>query len=128
MPCDLKQPDNLNFGIAHTGVRDDNNELSPVVVSTNLNYERPEPVPHSDNRPKPMALVLTVRVDWRNLTPGTKYSLLRYDDVSKVPFSAFKQTGGFAQQVDFVAEAGKDFVITEDIMSNDERVYRCVKA
>lgn len=41
-------PGLLNFGIAHKGVADDNNDLLPVTVTTNLNYEWPEPRPQSE--------------------------------------------------------------------------------
>ena len=41
-------PGLLNFGIAHKGVADDNNDLLPVTVATDVNYEWPEPKPQSE--------------------------------------------------------------------------------
>ena len=41
-------PGLLNFGIAHKGAADDNNDLLPVTVTTNVNYEWPEPRPQSE--------------------------------------------------------------------------------
>jgi len=129
MPCDTMQPKMMNFGIAHTGPRDDDNELVPVVVSTNVNYEKPEPFPRSSERPAPMPLVLTVRVDARHLTAGVKYVLYRYDDETKVPFSKFnKAAASAAQQLEFVAEAGRDFLLTRDVMSNEKVIFRCVRS
>jgi hypothetical protein len=129
MPCDVMQPKMLNFGIAHTGPRDDDNELVPVVVSTNVNYEKPEPFPRSSERPVPMPLVLTVRVDARYLEAGKKYVLYRYDDETKVPFAKFnKAAGSAAQEFEFVAEEGRDVVLTRDVMSDEKVIFRCVRS
>lgn len=129
MPCDLMQPKMMNFGIAHTGARDDKSELIPVTVTTNVNYERPEPLPRSSERPAPMPLVLTIRVDGRKLlSGGAKYTLLRYADESKVPFSNFLHAGGEVQTWNFEGQAGKDFVVTLDVMSNEKAMFRCVRA
>jgi hypothetical protein len=127
MPCDLKQPRMMNFGIAHTGPRDDSNELVPVVVSTNVNYEKPEPFPRSSERPAPMPLVLTVTVGSIHLKAGSQYILYRYNEESKVPFSDFNKAGGAVQHWDFVAEAGKDYFMTLDIMSDQKAFFRCVR-
>jgi len=130
MPSDLMQPNMMNFGIAHTGVRDDDGETIPVVVSTNLNYEKPEPVPRSDERPKPMPLTLTVRIAAKHLKAGEQYVLYRYDSETLVPYGRFNaQSNNALRRWEFVPKPGtEDFVVTEEIMSDDKAIYRCVRA
>ena len=115
----------LNFGVAHTGPADDNHDLLPVLVQTNVNYERPEIVPKSNTRPRPMALVLTVTVS--GLQPNTKYVLMKFDDETKVPSSDFNAKGLPVAVKTWEFEGPAHFQITDEIMSDDKAVFRCVR-
>jgi len=130
LPCDKMQPKMMNFGIAHTGVRDDKSETVPVLVSTNVNYEKPEPIPRSDERPKPMPLTLTIRIAQKALQVGVQYILYRYDSETKVPYSSFnaQSKNSALRKWEFTAKPAEDFVLTEDILSDDKAIYRCVRS
>jgi hypothetical protein len=114
-----------NYGIAILGIRDDDRETLPVRVATNKNYESPAMVNGSDTRPSPMPLTLTVTVS--DLTPGVTYRLYRYDHLSKVPDRAFNAAAGNARNTwTFRIDSGSTYTITQDILSDEVAVYRCV--
>jgi hypothetical protein len=115
-----------NYGIAILGVRDDDRETLPVCVATNKNYESPSMVNGSSTRPSPMPLTLTVTVS--DLTPGVTYRLYRYDHLSKVPDRAFNAAAGNARNTWTFRASGSSYTITQDIISDEVAVYRCVSA
>jgi hypothetical protein len=116
-----------NFGITITGVKDLDHETVPVRVDTNVNYERPAIREDSDQRPKPMPLILTVTVS--GLSPGTIYKLYRYDDFGKVPDDHFNLLAGQASQSWTIQIAsGDSWAMTESIMSDEIAAYRAVPA
>lgn len=114
-----------DYGIAVTGIADPSRETVPVRVATNVNYEKPKMRNHSTVRPKPMPLVLTVTVS--GLTPGTNYTLYRYDRFSDVPDTRFNANSAHASKHWAIRPAsGSSFVVTERIMSDQVAVYRAV--
>jgi hypothetical protein len=115
-----------NDGIALTGIADHDQETVPVRVATSLNYERPHIGHHSNTRPKPMALTLTVTVS--GLQTGTVYNLYRYSSMSSVPNTAFNQHKSAASQSWTFTATGATHTLTQAIQSNDEVIYRAVPA
>ncbi len=114
-----------NFGIAITGIMDLHKETFPVRVDTNVNYESPEIVDQSNDRPAPMDLDLTVTVS--GLEPGVKYILYRYDNEQSVPTSNFNGQPGI-EPFPFEIASGSTFVHTQTIKSNEKAIYRAVLA
>ena len=115
-----------NDGIALTGIADHDQETVPVRVATSLNYERPHIGHHSNTRPKPMALTLTVTV--AGLQTGTAYNLYRYNSMSSVPNTAFNQHKSVASQSWAFTATGATHILTQLIQSNNQVIYRAVPA
>jgi hypothetical protein len=116
-------PDN---GIALTGIIDRDHETVPVRVATSVNYESPHIGHHSNARPTPMALTLTVTVS--GLHAGSVYNLYRYNSVSSVPNSGFNRHRSAASQSWTFTASGATHTLTQPIQSNDEVIYRAVPA
>jgi hypothetical protein len=116
-----------DFGVAVTGVIDQDHETVPVRVETNLNYEIPEIREGSSRRPRPEPLVLTVTVS--GMKTGALYNLYRYDQLTAIPNSGFNAHSGDAQQK-WVITAGASgrFVLSQKIMSDEVAAYRAVPA
>jgi hypothetical protein len=116
-----------NYGVAFSGVIDNDHETLPVRVATNVNDEKPHIRPGSAKRPPPMPLALTVTVS--GLTPGVAYRLYRYSRLTRTPNDRFNAHAGDATKtwnVDIAS--GSTFAITDPIMSDDEAIYRAVRA
>lgn len=114
-----------NYGVAITGVIDQDRETLPVRVATNVNYEKPAIANGSNVRPAPMALTLTITVS--GLEPGTTYNLYRYDAMANVPNAAFNANASQATErwtIDIAS--GTTYTMSENIMSDDEAIYRAV--
>ncbi|MBV8374484.1 MAG: hypothetical protein JO302_03145 [Candidatus Eremiobacteraeota bacterium] len=118
--------DGSNYGIAITGVIDQNHETLPVKVATNLNYEKPSIKNGSNTRPSPEALTLTVTVS--GLQPGSTYKLYRYNAMSNVPNSAFNANASQAYEKWTISATSNTYTMTENIQSSDEAIYRAVAA
>ena len=117
-----------NFGIAHTGIQDKNKDCLPLLVQTSVNYEKPAIKNNSEDRPASMPLTLTITVT--GLQDGVQYNLYTFDDETKVPVEAFNANGaGVALTLkQFTGAASGKFETTEDITSDQKRIYRCVRA
>lgn len=115
-----------DYGIALTGIADRDQETLPVRVATNFNYESPQIGHHSDARPTPMPLTLTVTVS--GLQAGTAYNLYRYDSVGSVPNTAFNQHESAASQSWTFTATGPTYTLTQAIQSKNEVIYRAVPA
>jgi hypothetical protein len=118
--------DGSNYGIAITGVIDQNHETVPVSVATNLNYEKPAIKNGSNVRPSPEPLTLTVTVS--GLQSGTKYNLYRYNSMAQVPNAAFNANASEAYEKWTFTASSSTHVTTENIESSDEAIYRAVPA
>jgi peptidase C39-like protein len=115
-----------NYGIAITGVADPDHETVPVRVATSVNDETPQIAHHSNTRPAAMPLTLTVTVS--GLHAGTSYDLYRFDDVTKVPTTAFAQHAGEASwKTQFTATA-TSYTLTQSVVSSDQVIYRAIPA
>jgi hypothetical protein len=119
-----KAPD---FGIAVTGVIDEDHETIPVRLATSLNYELPQIKEGSSRRPRPEPLVLTVTVS--QMKAGAVYNLYRYNRLSAIPNGEFNAHAAEAQQKwVIVAGASGRFVLSEKIESDEVAAYRAVPA
>ncbi|CEG10416.1 hypothetical protein BN961_03856 [Afipia felis] len=116
-----------NYGVAITGIIDQDGQALPVRLSTNLNSEEPSMVEGSDARPASQNLTLTVTVS--GLVPGLSYNLYRYDDFQSVPNGAFNATSDEASKTwKIVVKSGSSFTLKETIESDQIAVYRAVPA
>ncbi len=116
-----------DFGIAIAGVNDLDHETLPVRVTTNLNYELPQIAEGSGKRPAPEHLVLTVTVS--GLKRGEKVNLYRYNALGKIPDGAFNANAAKAyEKWKIEVDAGGQYVMTENIMSDEVAAYRAVPA
>jgi hypothetical protein len=101
--------------------------LLPITVNTNVNYESPEIPNHSETRPPPMNITLTVTVS--GLNPNTNYVLYKYDDENKVPIKDFnKNKNNAVKVIEFIGPENNTntYTITEEIPSNEKAFYRAV--
>lgn len=117
-----------NFGIAHSGIIDDDKTTFPIHIETNVNFESPQIGRKSDVRPDSMELNLKITIS--NLTAGIKYNLYKYNDVSNVPTSMFNSLSNkYSSMIPISVNEGETtYTMTEIIQSNEEVIYRCVKA
>ncbi len=119
--------DGNNFGVAITGVVDENHETRPVQVATNINYERPQIAEGSSKRPAPEPLVLTITVS--GLKPGKSYNLYRYNRLDSIPDRRFNANAARAyEKWVIVAPSNGKFVLRERISSDEVAAYRAVPA
>lgn len=116
-----------NYGIAITGIKDLNGDTVPVRIETYSNYEKPDIVDHSNVRPLPTSLVLTITIS--ELELNTPYILYRYNDLDLVPDSEFNANAANAYESwPIQVQYHPTYTLTEVIHSNEIAVYRCVKA
>jgi hypothetical protein len=113
-----------SYGVAILGVKGD---TLPVRVWTSVNYESPAMRHHSNKRPAPMPLTLTVVVS--GLTPGVNYRLYRYDSLAAIPDSDFNGRAAQAADArDIRIDSGSTCTFTRDILSDEVAAWRCVEA
>lgn len=116
-----------NYGIAITGIKDLNGDTVPVRIETYSNYEKPDIVEHSNTRPFPITLVLTITIS--ELELNVPYILYRYNDLDLVPDSHFNANAANAYESwPILSRYHSTHTLTEIINSNEIAVYRCVKA
>ncbi|MBN3726178.1 hypothetical protein G3N92_18495 [Burkholderia sp. Ac-20379] len=116
-----------HYGIAITGVADEDRETVPVRVAVSRNDETPDIAAGSGQRPPAIPLTLTVEVS--GLEAGVNYKLYRYDRMESVPDRAFNaHAGQAAKQWDIRIASGTSYRVTEQIESNRIAVYRAVRA
>lgn len=113
-----------NFGIAITGIVDENSNCLPTRVDSNLNYESPEIVDGSNVRPAPETLILTVTAS--GLTVGTSYNMYQYADFSDVPSTQFNANSGNAASTFTFTATETTYKKTVTIQSNQIAAFRTV--
>jgi len=110
-------PRNVNYGVAITGIKDNNHVTQPVRLAVDSWSE-----PNVTKGKSP--IVLNAEITIEELTPGNQYALLRYDNYLTVPSSDFSpSTASFA--VYFTA-TGNTQALTDSFMSNAAVFYRCI--
>lgn len=112
-------PQEVDYGCAVTGIRDDNRETRPVRVKVDR-WSEPDPW----RGQAPVTFRATIAA--RSLTAGRSYVLLRYDDYRKVPVKGFL-ANPCAWSRTFTA-AGPTAVFSDSFKSNGVAIYRCVPA
>jgi len=118
--------DGSNYGIAILGVADLNNDTLPVRVDAEYNYENPIQK-HSNTKPKALEIILTITVS--GLEPYVPYVIYRYDNLASVPESEFNgHESQAAEKHLFEITSGSTYAVTQQILSSDVAVYRCVKS
>ena len=116
-------PQNVDYGIAMKGLKDANGVTFPTRLSVNRSDE-----PNVSLGETAVNLKGTVTVS--NLTPGKKYVLLRFDDLSNVPTSgdaAAFLASRYDYMTAFTAESATwTHVDPVGIRSSGATYYRCV--
>jgi hypothetical protein len=116
-----------NYGIAFTGIVDPKHETVPVRLTTNINFESPQIIDHTNRRPPGRPVTLTITVS--KIVPGRTYRLYRYDAWSKVPKSEFNRHANVAAQSWTIQiSSGSTYRFKQTIDSNDIAIYRAVPA
>lgn len=111
-------PEKSDYGCSVTGIVDPQHETVPVQLSID---RWDEPVVVAGQKPVTLHGTLAIK----SLVSGKKYSLLRYDDHSKVPEAKFLAKGGYAWRHQFTA-TGATQTISDDFMSSECVIYRCI--
>lgn len=116
-----------NYGIAHLGPVDEGNDLLPVRVETDKNFETPEIGRRSNDRPAANEVQLTVVVS--GLEFGESYKLYMYNDENVVPTSSFNANAGVSvNSWNIEAVAGtNEATVVMTILSSDKAIFRCVR-
>jgi len=118
--------DDPNFGIAITGIVDEDGFTVPTRVDTDKNYEKPEITDGSNTRPSAETIVLTVTAS--GLTVGTSYNMYQYNQMTNVPSSQFNGNAGQAFASWSFTATGSTYVQSATIQSNQYAIFRTVPA
>lgn len=110
-------PENTDYGVAVTGIKDPGKVTRPVHITLDSNEE-----PNVSLGVPPCILRATITCD--SLTIGKSYALLRYNEYVKVPSTGFTPSGANSA-VYFTASAITHTVI-DSFMSDTAVFYRCI--
>ncbi len=114
-----------NYGIAITGIIDQDGQTLPVRLTTDVNDE--EPIMRDGSSTRPISQDLTLTVTISGMVPGVTYKLYRYNDFQSVPDASFNAEAGRAVKAwEIKTESGTSFSLKEKIRSNQIAVYRAV--
>lgn len=113
-------PENCDFGIAVTGIKDDDDVTRPVLI---LLDENDEPSIPGDEAP----ILLTFTVEVMGLKKGESYALLRYNDYTAVPTRDF-DAGSADACIIFEASNNTMRLINQTVQSDQMTIFRCVPA
>jgi hypothetical protein len=110
-------PQNVNYGVAVTGIKDPGRLTRPVhIVLDSLD----EPNVSLGTAPRKMKAWVTAD----SLTPGQSYALLRYNNYQTVPSSGFSPSN--ASSAFYFTAAGMKVTEKDSFMSNAGVFYRCI--
>ena len=116
-----------NYGIAITGILDNDGKTVPVRLTTSQNSETPAIVDGSNTRPAATPLTLTITMS--GLAPGVDYKLYRYNTVANVPIASFNANAAKAANKWTVKiSSGSTYSQTMTIMSNETAIFRALPA
>jgi hypothetical protein len=117
-------PQDVDYGVAFLGFLDAQHVTLPVSIKVPGDSE-----PNTSLGASPSALTATVSVS--GLQSGAHYSLLRYDDYTKVPEDASAAgflASSYTSRVDFTATGATwDYADPKTFPSNGAVYYRCVR-
>jgi hypothetical protein len=110
-------PQNVNYGVAVTGIKDPGRLTRPVhIVLDSLD----EPNVSLSAAPRMMKAWITAD----SLTPGKSYALLRYNNYQTVPSSGFSPSN--ASSALYFTASGMNVTEKDSFMSNTGVFYRCI--
>ena len=110
-------PRDEDYGVAITGIRDDDHSTLPVRLSVDRQSE-----PNVSLGKSPVTLNATITV--QSLTAGRNYLLLRYNGYQKVPTRNFAASA-YNSAVSFKA-TGATRTLTDSFLSDSVVIYRCI--
>lgn len=129
-----------NYGISISGLSDkyNNQDLIPLSIEVDKNYELPRVPENSESRP--IAMKLQLKVTASNLSIGKKYCILKFNDITKVTdknfniieenasnnFKLLKTRKITNLPIKFTANSNK-YIFSDNILSSDQAIYRCFK-
>ena len=116
--------DRRNYGIAITGVNDQNRETLPVRLTTSADAEIPGITDNSTTRPPATPVTLTITVS--GLNPGSRYTVYRYAGMAEVPDAGFNASAANADQEWTFTASYATHTLTRTVMSNEIAAYRAV--
>ena len=108
---------------------DEDNDLYPVRVDTNVNYEDPSIDFHSETRPEPMKLLLTITAS--DSAIGVTHRLYKYnheDLVATSSFNANSYAKNGVETTEFIASATSYIISDYPILSDTKVFFRVVRA
>lgn len=112
-------PNDVCYGIAYTGIKDDNNVCKPVHITVDHWDE-----PNVTLGQTPIQFNMTVTVE--DLTSGENYTLLRYDTYTNIPSTNFNTNG--ASSFESFTATGTTQVFQHTVNSDGFAAFRCVKS
>jgi hypothetical protein len=112
-------PENYAFGCAVTGIDDETGLAQPIQIGVNREDE-PDVVDDEVS----VELVLSITI--RDLKPGRKYVVYRYDDYNQIPTRNYADSNYHSAR-EFIADADIK-TIADQCQSNGLATYRCVPA
>jgi hypothetical protein len=117
-----------NYGLAISGIADNDGTMVPVRVQASQNYEDPEIIEGSNVRPASTNVALTITI--ANLERNTIYFLYKYNDEQHVPTENF-EASTHAVATWNVSCSDADIctaVVYDNIQSSDKAIFRAVKS
>ena len=110
-------PENIDWGTAVTGIRDDDAVTKPVRIELG-SWNEPN-VTRGES-----AETLDLEIEVSSLTVGASYLLLRYNDYTKVPTRNFSEENAVVA-MSFTAESETE-IFSDTVLSSDIAIFRCV--
>lgn len=130
-----------NYGISISSLSDkyNDNDLIPISIEVDKNYELPRVPENSEIRPSFMKLKLTITVS--KLTPKQNYRILKFNNITKVTnpgsnniivenasnnFKSDENKQIINNPINFLANKNT-YIFNDYILSSDQAIYRCYK-
>eukprot|EP00808_Paulinella_micropora_P022312 g68719.t1 len=120
-------PVNVNYGIRLEGNTDTNQETLRTMLTVS-SWLEPDYSSEDQVTPKPAPIALTSTLTILGVVQSTRYAILRFDDYTNVPTSAFAKSSKIARQYCFTPSvSGRfDFVVPDILLSNQSYFFRTV--
>jgi hypothetical protein len=116
-----------NYAISVSGILDTHHNTLPISIIPSQNYESPEIEDGTNTRPASSSITLTITIT--NLIPSVSYVLYTYHDINTVPTGSFNSHASSASSQQTISiSSGSSYTFTQQILTSDQRIYRCVRA
>jgi hypothetical protein len=110
-------PQNVDYGVAVTGIKDSLRQTRPVHIVLNVDSE-----PNVTIGMKPVMLKAQIIAD--SLTIGKSYAMLRYNDYNTLPSCNFSPSN--ANAVTYFTATAVTKTVIDSFMSDTAVFYRCI--